>query len=354
MNSSHRTQTRFPFGLVFFLILVGIVFSPFTAHAAQASAEPPLTAEERIMQQFDDDQVIECPNTVFQGHSRVWAGFNENSSTLSLYGQKKDTFLRLAQSALLELDFAGAVVNFTGSQGEIFITRKWPYRAATVEVAVKVAPRRLIPGKPLSSDSSADSIDQSLTFVLAGERKKAVEALGGVTYPMNYYSADLARDFLLKANREAHKRSREKSPQRAADILLAALDVIANMSMDCFRADDNQIDISDMPAPEKWLQAWKSLDLPDTALVEPLNNLAFFLQEAGDHTQAIPLLRAVLVKAPQRPVAFLNLADSLFAASKTAEAADWYAKYRDALTQAKKAGKIPARVTERLARLKGS
>lgn len=86
---------------------------------------------------------------------------------------------------------------------------------------------------------------------------------------------------------------------------------------------------------------------PDVTVA--LNDLGFFLSEAGVNDRAVAVLRRVLVRAPDRAVAFLNLADAEYTLGDAASASAHYRQYQTLMERAGKTGKVPARVVDRLA-----
>ena len=77
------------------------------------------------------------------------------------------------------------------------------------------------------------------------------------------------------------------------------------------------------------------------------NDLGFLLGETGYYQESIELLNAVIARNPNRTVAYLNLADSYWGLKDKVRAAQAYKQYASLMTDARKASKIPARVTER-------
>lgn len=80
--------------------------------------------------------------------------------------------------------------------------------------------------------------------------------------------------------------------------------------------------------------------------VQALNDVGFYLAQAGDDSSALKIYRGIEVVG-KRTVLMLNIADSLWNLKKTSEAAQYYKKYSDAMIAEGKAGKVPARVAER-------
>ncbi|MBX8574468.1 tetratricopeptide repeat protein [Pseudomonas cichorii] len=80
---------------------------------------------------------------------------------------------------------------------------------------------------------------------------------------------------------------------------------------------------------------------------QALNDLGFYLAEAGDNASALKIYRGV-ESVGQRTVLMLNIADSLWSMEKTSEAIDYYKQYAESMSEAGKISKIPTRVAERI------
>jgi hypothetical protein len=86
---------------------------------------------------------------------------------------------------------------------------------------------------------------------------------------------------------------------------------------------------------------------PDVTAI--LNDLGFFLSEAGLDDRAVPVLRSVVARAPDRTVAYLNLADAEYTLGDAKTARGHYRQYLTLMESAGKVGKVPPRVVDRLA-----
>jgi tetratricopeptide (TPR) repeat protein len=100
--------------------------------------------------------------------------------------------------------------------------------------------------------------------------------------------------------------------------------------------------------PQKWIDAWKSLEVELKDYIYALNDYGFFLQQAGKHDEAVKILGAVIKQDPDRASAQLNLADSLWALERKAEARSHYKIYNQLMIKANRTGEIPQRVRARL------
>ncbi|WP_081894876.1 tetratricopeptide repeat protein [Burkholderia paludis] len=94
---------------------------------------------------------------------------------------------------------------------------------------------------------------------------------------------------------------------------------------------------------EKWLHERNTRDI----LISSLNDYAYALQLVKRNGEAVSILETVLSVAPNRAVAWLNIADSYWDLGDSQKARPAYKKYVDLMTRSGSAEKIPARVNER-------
>ncbi|EIK98378.1 hypothetical protein PMM47T1_00020 [Pseudomonas sp. M47T1] len=83
--------------------------------------------------------------------------------------------------------------------------------------------------------------------------------------------------------------------------------------------------------------------------VAAYNDIGFYLAQGGQHATALEIYQRLSVIAPDRVPLKLNIADSYWAVGQQGLAKRFYADYRQAMTRKGDAGRIPARVVERLA-----
>ncbi len=75
-----------------------------------------------------------------------------------------------------------------------------------------------------------------------------------------------------------------------------------------------------------------------------LNDLAFFLEQGGMYTRAIPHLYQILKIAPNRTVAYLNMGDAYVGYGDTTKAQEFYDTYISQMKEKGMENKIPARL----------
>ncbi|MHB9801192.1 tetratricopeptide repeat protein [Pseudomonas sp. MT3] len=87
---------------------------------------------------------------------------------------------------------------------------------------------------------------------------------------------------------------------------------------------------------------------PSTSNIRDLNDIAYYLSQAGDDQQALKIYKAIEAKTPNRTVLKLNIADSLWNENRKLEARTYYKNYEDEMRKLGKERKIPPRVFERM------
>jgi hypothetical protein len=78
------------------------------------------------------------------------------------------------------------------------------------------------------------------------------------------------------------------------------------------------------------------------------NDLGFLFEQVGYFSEAIELLNEVTTQQPKRAVAYLNLADSYWAADNADQATVMYEKYQSLMKEQGRSNKVPKRVIERI------
>jgi hypothetical protein len=85
------------------------------------------------------------------------------------------------------------------------------------------------------------------------------------------------------------------------------------------------------------------------AKIAELNDKAYYLQGYGCYNASAFILEKIVIKDPQRVVAWLNLGDSYWALNKQAAAREAYQQYSALMkSEGKNLHKIPQRVNERI------
>ena len=97
-----------------------------------------------------------------------------------------------------------------------------------------------------------------------------------------------------------------------------------------------------------WIADMQQAGLSKEQYIARLNDYAFFLQETDRDDQAVPIFREVINEDPEREVAYLNLADSLWRLGEPDEANQFYDRYRKLMIAHHLKQQVPSRVQQYL------
>jgi tetratricopeptide (TPR) repeat protein len=174
-----------------------------------------------------------------------------------------------------------------------------------------------------------------------GEQKKGDLE---IMYPMSYVSGEKAGTMISKGRKTALELYRKGDKQAALDRLKLALDCASDYLSVNYAGDDTP----DEPG-SAWFKVFASegADMDKASYIPAINDCAFFMQETKRNGDAVPLLRQVIKRDPNRVVAYLNLADSLWAVGKNEEAKQYYAQYIERMASSNEIAMVPPRATER-------
>jgi len=194
-------------------------------------------------------------------------------------------------------------------------------------------------------DASQELVSKCIDLALHGtsdQYTKYVEPLDSgdraIMYPGNYINADTLTNLIKEGDKVALALGAKGNNDAAADRLALVFDCSTDLMGYAGSAE------SGTSQSDTWIKSWDAFELPATTYGPALNDYAYFLQKVGEHDDAIPIFRVVISKLPDRTPAYLNLADSLWAKGKKAEAKEYYAQYLGKLEDKTKA---PPRVMQR-------
>jgi tetratricopeptide (TPR) repeat protein len=90
----------------------------------------------------------------------------------------------------------------------------------------------------------------------------------------------------------------------------------------------------------------KTFSFPASQYIAAVNNYAYYMQRQGKHAEVIPVFEKIIELDPDRTVAYLNLADSLWATGDKEEASKRYCQYVSQC-QNMRYNRVPDRAMER-------
>ncbi len=140
-------------------------------------------------------------------------------------------------------------------------------------------------------------------------------------------------DLIKKVHQEAKALYRKGEIAKAADRLELTFDFTA------YIADklDHDVNTPDR-TPEYWLAGWKlpSLKVDREVYIAALNDYGRYLQKLDQDAEAMRVLAAVISVEPQRELAYLNLADTLWHMGRKEDALPYFQKYIEIRNQENK------------------
>lgn len=191
-------------------------------------------------------------------------------------------------------------------------------------------------------DAYAQQMDEQLEAVLNGD-DDAIEYGAVETAPSCYINNNFIADALAKGERKALKLYGLGDSAAAAARLAAVFD-LTTRAINSKRSQLNPL----LSREESWLEALKFQGQPRADYITALNDYGFFLQQCGCLKESVPVLKLVVELSPERSVAHLNLADSLWGMGKQTDARSAYQNYLKALGLSGQIKSAPRRVSDRL------
>lgn len=193
-------------------------------------------------------------------------------------------------------------------------------------------------------DPSAEAVENAIRAAEAGNRRAVVEvARGEILYPDRHIHVRSIAPALRRGHAAALRLFKAGKARQAADRLALMFDLSVILA-EVARGTK----LENSAAPDRWLAAWLTLDLKPPDYVLALNEYGYFLQRAGDHRAALPIFENVVRASPERVVARLNLADTLWALGRQTDARLHYHTYQLTMITTGKASKVPPHVVTRL------
>lgn len=171
--------------------------------------------------------------------------------------------------------------------------------------------------------------NQAVDSVIAGDKATLrkvydYDILDGITN--RDISAKSLNDLIKRVHQDAKALYRKGDVAKAADRLEMTFDFTAYVA-DKLSHDVNTPDRT----PEYWLAGWKlpALKADPEVCIAALNDYGLYLQKLGQDAEAMRVLAAVISAEPQREIAYLNLADTLWHMGRKEDAMPYFQKYNE-------------------------
>ncbi len=231
---------------------------------------------------------------------------------------------------------------------QLTLYSQMPYWAATFIQTFEQNGRELHFLSHGFADASAEILEAAIVAVeTQGAEPVAPEGLEspfeGLMYPHNYihrYSMEAA---IARGHAAALAQYKAGETEVAAKILQEMFEL--TRSLHTLVGGSSQME--SLTPLQQWVAVWWEQDIPWQTYTPALNDYGFFLQELGEHGEAIGMLEAVVELAPNRTVAYLNLADSQWQLGQRAAAQRNYETYAWQMEQQNLGAQIPARAIQR-------
>jgi tetratricopeptide (TPR) repeat protein len=323
---------------IFAFVLVWSLAGTAAPRATAQGGEDALAGEDREL----------CVNAPLAGAQKVFVVVRDNDQVL-LVGMKGAQ--RAWQKSFPLNEAVNKAKTYVECKGQaIELHSQQPFSAAEIIQVFSWDGRRLKYVSTRYEDPSAEFIERMVRAAETGDNRtlrpflkdRQPEGEVEVMYPYAYITRRLFADALRRGHRAATRLSRRGRTREAATRLSLMFEVTARLNA--------IVSADEIPSktPERWLQAWKSQELRAEEYAYALNDYGYFLQQAGDDRAAIGIFETVIAQEPNRAVAYLNLADSLWTLNRKAEAREHYKTYRQLMVKAERLNQIPARVAVRL------
>ena len=322
----------------FILSFIVVLIAAALAHPARAQAgEDALAGEDAEL----------CKNAPLAGAGRVFVVVRENDQVLLVGLSGRAVAWRKSFPLRTDVNKAKTYVECKGRTIELH--SQLPFSAAEVVQTFSWDGLDLKYISTRHEDPSAQFVEEIIkaaetgdTRTLRGFLKSESDGDIGVMYPHAYITRQLFTDAIRRGHNAATRLFKAGRAREAARRLALMFDVTARLN--------TILGIDEKPSekPDLWLAAWKFQEMQAVEYAYALNDYGYFLQQSGEDEAAVNIFAAVIREDAKRPVAYLNLADSLWTLNRKAEARSHYETYRRLMSAAKRVDQIPVRVSERL------
>lgn len=222
---------------------------------------------------------------------------------------------------------------FSSDAAQVRIISQMPYKATELHFTIGWDGRQLTVLDRQTTDPTAEYYKRLEAMVQQGDLDGIMKEKGGYLYPDFYAAAYSLPPQILRL---AHEKA--LAAYRAGNLP----DALRYMTFGIGQYQPKYGLFDDRKYPVSGQQ----YQLSPTVLVPIVNDYAFFLAESGRLKEAEPHLVQVIRHAPERAVAYLNLADVLWGLGQRDDARFHYRAYLTLLGT--EAAQAPPRVAERL------
>lgn len=213
------------------------------------------------------------------------------------------------------------------ADGIVQVYSQLPFSAFTywAEYRLGTEPPALVLLGEGTMDPSRDAVDAARRMIDSGMVAQAVDTLSMIFYPQYYYESEEMGAALLRRSHELALQSyRDGDVMAACSVMALPFEHDYLFNLDCGW-------IPGIDSGEDYRAGAYAGHMPFEEAIVIANDYGFFLLEAGHPERASVILEGVIAVAPDRAVAYLNLADALWALGRFGEARPLYRMYLELL-----------------------
>lgn len=221
------------------------------------------------------------------------------------------------------------------SDGALALSMEYPYSTAFAETRWSWDGKTAKPMGSRESDPQKGVADTIRALIKKGDLAAALDAVQAVMYPDSYLNPREIGALLVQLSyKKAMAEYKAGKADRAAELMSEAF------------LTDQAAGLLEVASRAEYGASGYAVFLPFEEFIAIQNDYGFFLEQSSN-PRAVEILSRTVVLDPGRAVAFLNLADALWKASKRADAAATYREYARLMKAKGFEKQIPSRVVER-------
>lgn len=255
----------------------------------------------------------------------------------------------MEKAQLLAQTPGGVIVNTAkmdayGEENTIYLWSQYPFGAREMNTTIQWTGNALLILSCTEQDPTAQYYTKMSRLLQEGDVEEAVRQEDYPQYPGSYEGYYAVPQLAIeKAHEYALQKHRDGDLHTAVRILKWGIDKYLEVQAFGPLSVEHLTSLRHLTEKPAGYGGAYRIELPRFA--EILNDYAFLLAESGNLADAAAYLRKVLELAPQRAVAYINLADACWLLGEQDEARQHYARYLSLLSAD---AEIPPRVFERL------
>lgn len=266
------------------------------------------------------EEWIDCPLS-----GKKLQAFIGNDGTITLVDGKRKLLSERPQALNDSPGYSPSKSCIVCDGNEIQVSLGYPYTCSTTTYNFTYKNSKLKFLSSSDADECEDSLESAEKALSRGDLSAAAKFREEVAYPERYGASAFDADLFALAHKQAvsaYKAGNKAKAGKIAELVTASTDSTFDL---CIRRKE---ECNTKPA----------------TIIAMYNDMGFFIDENGNHSDAYLIFQEVIAIDPNRAVAWLNRADAAWALNKKEEARKGYAEYAKRVPKVKQ----PTRVSERI------